>query len=282
MEILVTGATGFVGHHLVPVLLESGVDVLATYRDSAKVKGIPWCNQVEWREFDIFNPPDNPYESLGKPDRMIHMAWSGLPNYKDDFHLEKNLPANLDFLGGMFEGGLRHLLVTGTCFEYGLKEGEMFETTPAMPDNSYGEAKNLLRISLEKTAASAGAVLQWCRLFYMYGSGQGERSLFAQLQNAIDSGASEFDMSGGQQIRDFMAVEAVAQSLAAIVLQTEVSGIINVCSARAVTVQTLVEEYLASQGSQMKLNLGVYPYPNWEPYRFWGNNGKLCQVIQTV
>jgi dTDP-6-deoxy-L-talose 4-dehydrogenase (NAD+) len=85
-------------------------------------------------------------------------------------------------------------------------------------------------------------------------------------------------MSGGQQVRDYLPVEKLADALASIALQAEVTGIINVCSGRSLTVQELVEEYIRKQNATMDLNLGYYPYPDYEPFKFWGSTGKLERV----
>lgn len=280
MKILVTGATGFIGQHLVPALLSRGVSVIVTYRNNKAKKQVAWTNDVEWRELDIFSPPKSPYIALGSPDRMVHLAWSGLPNFKADFHLTENLPADKHFLESMIEGGLNHLLVAGTCFEYGMQEGELTEDTPSLPHTNYGRAKQALHDYISKIAQQNDVTLQWARLFYMYGSGQNSTSLFSMLQKAIDEGQDSFDMSEGQQVRDFLNVETLANHLATIVLQNTVVGDINVCSGRSVTVQTLVEEYLQKNNADIKLNLGVYPYPDWEPFRFWGNTDKLTKALE--
>jgi dTDP-6-deoxy-L-talose 4-dehydrogenase (NAD+) len=278
MRILVTGATGFIGNHLIPILLARGAEVIATYRNKDAAMDRPWASAVTWRELDIFSPPDAPFEALGAPDRMVHLAWHGLPNYKDSFHLDRNLPADTLFLTRLMEGGLKHLLGTGTCFEYGLQEGELSETMPCEPNTIYGKAKLALQQRLRDAAAEHGTVFQWARLFYTYGKGQNPNSLFAQLQKAIDNGEKTFNMSGGQQIRDYLPVEQLADALASIALQDETTGIINVCSGRSLTVQQLVEEYLDKQKATIALNLGYYPYPDYEPFKFWGSTRKLERV----
>jgi nucleoside-diphosphate-sugar epimerase len=86
-------------------------------------------------------------------------------------------------------------------------------------------------------------------------------------------------VSGGEQIRDFMPVEEVASAIVNIALQNKVSGIINCCSGKPVTVKDFVQSYLLQQNKEIKLNPGYYPYPDYEPMRFWGDNTKLKTII---
>ena len=56
---------------------------------------------------------------------------------------------------------------------------------------------------MELLAAERPVVFQWARLFYMHGVGQNPASLLAQLDRAIDAGDATFNMSGGEQLRDY-------------------------------------------------------------------------------
>ena len=87
---------------------------------------------------------------------MIHLAWEGLPNYKADFHLTKNLPLQKALLTNLLQNGLKDLTVTGTCFEYGMKEGMLSEEMACEPANAYAIAKNELRLALDSRSALAG------------------------------------------------------------------------------------------------------------------------------
>jgi dTDP-6-deoxy-L-talose 4-dehydrogenase (NAD+) len=112
----------------------------------------------------------------------------------------------------------------------------------------------------------------------MYGDGQHERSLWTQFHAARRQGTS-FDMSGGQQLRDFLPVETVAKHIVRIVLDRAGSAVVNICSGRPVTVENLVREWARSAGWNGQLNLGRYPYPDWEPMNFWGDVARMTAMI---
>lgn len=275
MKILVTGATGFVGRHLVPELLLRRHEILAVARDRDNAKKMPWYEKVTFVACDIHDPKIDFAQTLGVPNIIVHLAWSGLPNYKDSFHLEKNLPADCLFLKKIIMAGTQHVVVTGTCLEYGMQNGALSEETTPMPTTPYGLAKDKLRKFLQELQTQHPFTLQWARLFYMYGAGQNPKSLLAQLDYAIESNAKVFNMSGGEQIRDYLPVEDVARYLATLVDHPECSGIINCCSGKPISIRQLVENRIAQRKANIKLNLGHYPYPDYEPMAFWGDNTKL-------
>jgi dTDP-6-deoxy-L-talose 4-dehydrogenase (NAD+) len=194
-------------------------------------------------------------------------------------HLDVNLPGQYAFLENLLANGLKDLTVTGTCFEYGMQEGELKESLPALPQNPYGIAKNELRKKLEYLKGQLQFNLKWVRLFYMYGPGQNPNSLLSQLENALAARDKVFNMSGGEQVRDFLPVEQVAAYIADIALQDRIQGIINCCSGLPVTVKAFVEDYLKKTNRSISLNLGHYPYADYEPMRFWGNTEKLNKII---
>ena len=113
----------------------------------------------------------------------------------------------------------------------------------------------------------------------MYGKGQNPNSLLSQLNKAIVNDEKIFDMSGGEQVRDFSPVEKVAEYIVEIALQKKVTGVINCCSGKPVTVKEFVENHLIRNNQKITLNLGYYPYPDYEPMRFWGDDTKLNTIL---
>ena len=280
-KVLVTGATGFIGNYVVETLLKQGYNVIATSSDETKAATANWYHKVQYIPFNLneFDNSVNYFTYFDQPDMLIHLAWEGLPNYKADFHLTKNLPLQKDFLQNLIEHGLRDITVTGTCFEYGMKEGCLSEDMECEPANAYAIAKNALRLALEQLTAEYNCSFKWIRLFYMYGKGQSPKSLISQLDKAIENGDAVFNMSGGEQVRDFLPVEEVASNIVTIASQQQVTGIINCCSGKPVTVKEFVLEYLAAINKNIQLKLGYYPYSDYEAIRFWGDNEKLKTII---
>jgi nucleoside-diphosphate-sugar epimerase len=165
--------------------------------------------------------------------------------------------------------GVRQVLITGTCFEYGFQSGPIASTATPSPNNPYAVAKDSLRQQLEFLSKEHSFTFQWTRLFYMYGKGQNPKSVLSQLDTAIENKDATFNMSGGEQLRDYLPIEAVAQQLLDL-FESSRGGTFNICSGNPISVRRLVEEQINKLGSTIKPNLGYYPYPDYEPMSFWG------------
>ena len=280
-KVLVTGATGFIGNYVVEELLGRGCLVIATSADEPKAKQTPWFNRVNYLPFDLaaFDPTGDYYDFFQHPDLVIHLAWEGLPNYDSSFHFDINLPRHFAFLSNLIDNGLNDLTVTGTCFEYGIQEGSLKEDMPVFPNNFYAKAKNELRRKLEALSNDHPISLKWLRLFYMYGEGQNPNSLFSQLDNALLRGEKQFNMSGGEQVRDYLPVEKVARYIVTVALQKKVTGVINISSGQGITIKEFVKDYLKKKNKTITLNFGIHPYSVHEPMRFWGDHSKLMTII---
>jgi len=278
VKVSVTGATGFIGRHVVARLEQLGISPTLVTRPGARVpEALAHHRAVP---IDITAPPADTYDRMGRPAVLIHLAWGGLPNYSSSHHLARELPAHQAFLTGLLGGGLRHLTVAGTCLEYGMQSGALCEAMPTAPVTPYGKAKDELRIAIERQRAVRPFNLTWARFFYLHGEGQAAGSLLPQLERAIARGDATFDMSGGDQLRDYLPVDEAARDLVALALNGRDNGVVNVCSGRPVTVLDLVEATVARHGSSIRLNLGRYPYPEYEPMAFWGDRSKLARILE--
>lgn len=278
MRIALTGATGFIGRHVTTALAKPGLELVAVVRPDRQ--GTVIAPGIETLAMDFADCRDDTFDRLGRPDAMIHLAWGGLPNYRDATHLDEELPRQRRFLESCARGGLKHLLVTGTCLEYGMREGELREDMPAQPGTAYARAKDQLRLDLMRWRNELGFGLVWLRMFYLYGAGQAPSSLYSQLNAAIDRGDEIFPMSPGDQSRDFLPVGEAAGLIVALAARLKDAGVVNLCSGEPATVLSMARRWRQERHADIALETGRFPYPTYEPFAFWGSRAKLNQLLE--
>lgn len=281
MKFLVTGANGFIGQYIVSSLLKLSHTVVATGRGENKNFQLQSNSNFKYKCYEMVTEKtsENLLEYFDFPDAVIHLAWEGLPNYNENFHITKNVPSSFNLLSNLIDNGLNNITIAGTCMEYGNQEGKLNEMISCNPNTSYSIAKNKLRLKLLAFQKEKLFNLKWVRIFYMFGKGQNEKSLFYQLDNAIKLNNETFNMSKGDQLRDFLPVEVVAKYLISIAEKNDNIGIINCCSGKPIKVIDFVKSYINQQKSSIKINPGFYPYSDIEPKCFWGDNTKLKKIV---
>ena len=281
-KVLVTGATGFIGKHVIKQLLSLGHLIIATSRKSndEAISFFPELKNTHYIQKDLNDKEENYYSLFNKPDIVIHTSWESLPNYDELFHIERNLSTNYYFVKNIISNGLGNITITGTCLEYGLLEGCLSENMCTQPCTNYGLAKDILRKFVESLKNNYSFVYKWLRIFYPYGHGQYKKSLWSQMEDAIITNVKEFNMSLGEQLRDYLPVETMAEYIVSAALQDEIYGVINCCSGKPVSIRSFVENFFEQHGYKIKLNLGYYPYSKHEPLAFWGDNKKLLKIAK--
>lgn len=275
MKVMVTGATGFVGQHVVTELLARGHSIIAVARNLEHARSAVWFDDVEFMQCDLHTDFRPLFQRDELPDAFLHLAWPGLPNYRGFFHISQNLPSDLALLQAAVDCGVGLMMVAGTCLEYGMQYGPLTEDMETHPTTPYGFAKDSLRKALELLRKDRPFTLKWMRLFYMYGEGQNPNSLLVQLDRAIDEGRSVFNMSMGDQLRDYLSIQDVARNFSRALESPQCTGVINCCSGTPISVYDLVSQRCKAKESDIQLNRGFYPYPDYEPLAFWGVPSKL-------
>ena len=273
MKIAITGATGFIGQHVRNVLAKTDNDVVLVVRYVERVGDKSAREEIV--AADLSQARTDWFELFGRPDVVLHLAWGGLPNYMDCYHVDVELPTQLRFLTALIKSGLKKLVVTGTCYEYGISSGALSEDQETNPNTPYGIAKDRLRKELFELRSTQHFDLTWARIFYPYGEGQSESSIYSQLTRAISNNEKEFAIGSGTQMLDFIQVTTVAKALLAFVTEIKGIGLINVGSGDPQTVIEFVERLICRFESNIVPKVGVINDREYESISFWSDNNLL-------
>jgi nucleoside-diphosphate-sugar epimerase len=261
-RVLVTGATGFVGRHSLPALVERGFDVHAVH--STGTPDAP----ATWHRADLLDR-----EQLARlldearPTHLLHFAWNvehgKFWNSTENLRwVESSLTLLREFAG---RGGTR-VVVAGTCAEYDWRHGFCSEqATPTVPATLYGTCKNALHAMAARFAANAGISLAWGRIFLPYGPREQERRLVPSVARSLQKG-EPVQCSHGRQYRDFLHAQDCGEAFAAL-LDSPVEGPVNIASGRPVAIAEVVRTIasLVPGGEGVPIEFGAIPTPPDDP-----------------
>ena len=242
-NILLTGATGFVGRqvlfHLlnkrfkIHLIIRKGREKIIKYK-SSKIKLI--------FTKDLFKENQNWWKKKCKDiDTIIHLAW--YTKHEDYQNSPKNIDCligSINLVKGAIEAGVRRFVGIGTCFEYEFSSKDLTVNTPLKPLTIYAGTKAGLYLTLSKLLPLKSIEFSWCRLFYLYGEGENERRLFPYLHNQLSKGKVA-QLTNGNQIRDFLDVRKAGKMIVNVSIGMQ-QGPVNICSGNPKTVRQLAEK----------------------------------------
>lgn len=275
-KVLVTGANGYIGRHVVKRLLDMGAEVIAVDFLTDEIDS----RAIKMNE-NIFSGRDDLFETLGKPDACLHMAWKDGFVHNSDAHMEY-LSQHYQFIKNMTDQGLKQIAIMGTMHEVGYHEGAIDENTQCNPRSMYGIAKDALRRSTFLLLEKKDVVVQWLRAYYIYGDDLKNNSIFAKLTIAAQKGQKTFPFTTGKNKYDFIHVDELAKQIAACVMQTKVDGIINCCSGEPVSLAEKVESFIQEHHFDIQLEYGAFPDRSYDSPGVWGDSKKIEKIMRKI
>jgi nucleoside-diphosphate-sugar epimerase len=245
-RVLVTGASGFIGRALVPALLERGFEVHGVARTPQ-----PATAGVTWHAADLLTEAGRADALFAsRPTHLVHLAWEARPGrYREDPVNRLWAEASIGLLARARASGPRRILGIGSCFEYGPQDGPCAELTDCRPTTLYGQTK------LEASEAYIAAGAAWGRVFFPFGPHEPAARLIPSLIRILRAGQS-FDCSHGEQLRDFIYVDDLAQMIAA-VLESELTGAVNLASGEARSLRSVIEHVADRLKARHLIRLGA-------------------------
>ena len=267
MEIDLIGGNGFIGKAINKV---NKINKIRTWSHNSIDKDL---------NFDLYDQSSWGKLLNSSPKNVIFLSWPGLPNYMEMFHITKNLPYTVKLVEELNNSGLENLVVSGTCFEYGLKNGPLKEDDITDPINAYAIAKDSLRRTLNIFCKKNSIRFSWARIFYPFGYGQNPLSLLPSLERAIDSKEQFFSLGSGKNIRDYISCDDVANMLLNLLTITDASGIYNCGSGNPISIYELVSRKKNKLGSKIELRFDNSINRWYEPVAAWADMSKYRKLL---
>ncbi len=280
MKLFITGGTGFIGSHFIDLALEEGHDILALRRD--KLKGKNSNNKINWLNKDFLEITPN---DLNNIDVLFNLASAGVSPKKASIKelTEINILGSINLMQSAIKANVKRSVFIGTCHEYGLSADKykmIPVNAPLFPINNYARSKVSSFYMLEALCETHKTEFIYPRIFSAYGVGQNDMNFWPALRKAALIG-SDFKMTLGKQIRDFIPVEKVASHLINCCYRTDViKGIpllFNIGSGSPVSIYEFAKTQWDRFNAKGKLIRGGIPERLNEPKSFVPDLSNLYQ-----
>ncbi len=237
-KVLITGSSGFIGRHCLPLLVANGYEVHAIARQPL----LSIDPAIHWHRLDLLDRSQvTQLIAQIQPSHLLHLAWYAIPGkYWTALENFQWVQASLDLLQVFKACGGERVVMVGTCAEYDWRFGYCDETiTPLAPQSPYGICKHALALMLDSFCHQADLSAAWGRIFWLYGQCEDPNRLVSSVIKSLLSDKIA-KCSTGTQIRDFLYVGDVADALVT-ALGSNVTGAINIGSGIPISIRTLVE-----------------------------------------
>jgi nucleoside-diphosphate-sugar epimerase len=264
-RILVTGATGFIGQHVLRALDKRGFEIHVVSRSAVAVS----VTKLFSHKFDLLSLPAvlTLIQSV-RPTHLLHLAWLGKTRGRVYDASENYLwaKASIELFRAFVQIGGRRAIFAGTCAEYDWTYEILHEDeTPSCAQTDYGRAKNVAREAIQQMATEAGVSAAWARVFFTFGPHEPLGRLVSDVASSLAAG-EVVETTAGRQERDYLYVADVASALVALT-ESDLRGTINIASGEGVPVRRIVEFLATLSGRSDLLAIGAKHPRREEPKR---------------
>lgn len=226
MSILITGASGFIGSHLIKKLNNKNIILISSKKRAGFIK-----MDIFQKKFDVLNKYNI--------STCIHLAWSGIPNYSKK-NSYKNYLASKKLFKYLINKGCKKIISLGSCWEYKENYGEKNEKNDKKSENIFGHYKKKLAYYGLKQSKKKKTIFTWLRVFYVYGDKK--KGLLKYLINCVKFKKKIF-LKKPHKINDFIFIDDVIQYIVLSLRQNN-HGIYNLGSGKICTTLNFCKTFL--------------------------------------
>ena len=276
-RVFVTGAGGFIGRNCLPILISKGFEVHAADVFIPKEKPLG----LYWHQIDLLDTKQcSELIATICPTHLLHFAWYAKPGeYWNSLENIRWVEGSLHLLRAFHMSGGKRVVMAGTCAEYDWKYGYCSEhVTPLDPSTLYGTCKNALQHLLKQFSQLTGLSSAWGRIFLLYGPHENPNRLVSSVILKLIQNKTA-PCSHGNQIRDFLYVEDVADAFVAL-LESEVMGPVNIASGHPVALKNVICKIANKLGQSDLVQLGALPAQDNDPLVLIADVRQLSEKVR--
>jgi UDP-glucose 4-epimerase len=259
-RVLITGATGFIGQHLVQRLVESGARICAGVAPGEGPERFAGLAAPDRRlNFDLRDAEAvQAAVAETSPQIVVHLAAVGVtdPDVDPELALAVNAGGTLHLLEALREQDVQRVVLAGTCYEYGARKA----TEGLDPFNAYAASKVAAWAFGRMYWWAHGLPIVTVRPFQVYGPGQPDHALVPVAIRTALAGA-DFPMTPGEQERDFIYVDDVVEG---VLVAAEAPGLeghsLDLGTGQVHAVYEVVKRIWTMTRAQGRILVGALPY----------------------
>ena len=278
-NILVTGADGYIGTHVIDLLKKDpAFFITAAVLDAGKYAS---SENVRYINFDLKKDSrrENLFEETGKPDVCLHLAWRDGFVHNSLSHLEDYYD-HFSFIRNLIDHGTSQVAVAGSFREYGNAIGMTNVDSFVQPGSFYSLSKMMLKRSLEIYFENKDVCFQWFRPFTVYGDEERNHSILSKILQWDKEGKKTFPFTDGNEQYDYIEVNELARQIVAIVSQKEIDGVIDCCTGHPTRMGDIVEQFIKDNGLSIRPEYGAFPPRKYDTSVIFGDNRKILRIME--
>jgi len=271
-RVLITGANGFLGSHILERMIEYNAELSIILRESSDL----WRIEKQLGNFNIYYADIRDLDAVSsciskiKPEIVFHMAAYGVDSRKNNIYeaIGINILGTVNLLHAVSKTGCEKFINTGTSMQYGNKEGTVNEDANYTPNNIYGSTKAASTILAHQIADDMDIDITTIIPFGVFGEKEGSHKFFPEVILSILN-HREVNLTPCLQQRDYCYVENIIDGFLMAAKTNKTRGMtLNIGSGKTFPLKYYVELIIEKMNMDAKINYGALEYRKndlWNP-----------------